>query len=429
MKGKVLMALIGLTLTLSMVFGILAGCTTRATPKPTIPGATTKAPTVTAPGATEPPATKPTTTAAATPAKAGEIIKWRCQSGASAGEATYWIQKELVDNIKIASGGRLQIELFPNGAIVNRNECFDAVKAGSIEMAVATSDNDWMGKEPKLQLGNIPAGMEQLVQVIWCTYHSEKDPVSPGEKLFDSIYEKFNLKNILFSCTTPEAEYMANKRILKPADYKGLTFRGAGWELDVIAQPEFGAKPVFIPSADVYSALQTGVVDAIEVTNPYVNASLGYQDITKYWGFPGMHNLSQTTHTLINLDVWKKLPADLQKIVELCHQRSILTTLAHVNVESAKIIPVLADKGIVMVYEDPEVQNFWRKMMFKTADTYAQKDPAFKTELDKCLNFQYMLDAYFDLQHPVYDSTYPGKERVDKGVYLEVGGHREKARV
>ncbi len=403
MKNKILMVLIGLTLTLSMVLGILAGCGAPATPTATVAptGTATSKPTATA---------KPTTTAAPTPTKAGEVIKWRCQSSASAGDALYWVQQEMCDRINIMSGGRLVLTLFPNGAIVSRNEAFDAVRTGAIECAPTYSENDSIGRDLKFGITSIPAGMSCLVQLIWENYHTKDDPISPGAKLFQGLYANYNIMAFNTSSSTPEVEYMANKKIVKPSDYKGLTFRGAGWELDVIAMPEFGAKPVFIASADVYSALQTGVIDACEVSSPVTNYAQGYQDITKYWGFPGMHNLSQTGHMMINMDTWKKLPADLQKIVEVTCQATQLVNVAFSYVESAKLLPVLAKKGIIFVYEDKDVQLMWRNMMLASANDYEKKQPGFKAELQKALDFQYMLDAYIDLQTPVYDSTYPGKK-------------------
>jgi TRAP-type mannitol/chloroaromatic compound transport system substrate-binding protein len=156
--------------------------------------------------------------------------------------------------------------------------------------------------------------------------------------------------------------------------------------------------------------MQTGVIDAFESSNPYANYVNGYADITKYWGFPGMHNTSQTSHMLINLDCWKKLPPDLQKIVELAANMAETERTSFAMVESAKILPVLAKKGIEFIYEGPDIQLMWRNMMLKSANERAKKDPTFLTELNKALEFQYMMDAYIDLQNPVYDSTYPGKK-------------------
>ncbi len=414
MKSKVLMVLIGLTLTLSMVLGILAGCGPAATPtatgKPT--GTATAKPTATA-------TVKPTTTASPKPTAAGEVFNWRCQSSSSAGDALWWAQKAWTNDIRTMSGGRLDLELFPNGAIVSRNEAFDAVSTGAIECTPTASENDWGGKDQLFEINNIPAGMELIVQLAWENYTTEEDPVPPGEKLLAGLYAKFNIKAFNVSSSTPEVEYLANKKIVKPADYRGLTFRGAGWELEVISQPEFGAKPVFIPTADLFSSLQTGVIDAMESSNPNNNWINGYQDITKYWGFPGMHNLSQTSHSMVNMQAWNSLPPDLQKIYEVACKAQQLRNSCFSLVESAKRMPMLAEKGITLVYENPEVQLFWRNMMLKSGQERAAKYPEFGVELQKALEFQYLLDAYLDLQHPVYDKTYPGKKENLKGFAWE----------
>ncbi len=427
MKNKFLMALIGLTLTLSMVLGILAGCGAPATPTATVAptGTATAKPTVTA---------KPTTTAAPTPTKAGEVIKWRFQSGSSAGDAGWWMQKEFCEYIKIASNGRLELTLFPAGAIVARMEILDAVSTGAIEAGM-NNDNDWEGKDFRIVLGDIPAGMQHAVQLAWFFYRnpdnlldSGNDPilnstpdgkatpggvtVSPGNRLFDEIFGKLNVKAFPYTGGR-EVNYMANKKLLKPADYKGSTFRASGWEQRCIM--EFGGKPITMPSSDVYTALQTGLIDATQAGTTSSNWVTGYQDITKYWGYPGMHNLGQSNHFLINMDVWKKLPADLQMIVQLATEHYYLTTMAFTDVQDAWMQPKLPDKGITVVYLSPEQQMNWRSAMLKTASYYVGLDPNFAGLLDRTLKFQYMVDAYFDLQNPVYDATYPGSKYTYKG--------------
>lgn len=394
--NKLLIRLMGLACVVVMLLGLLFGCA---------PAAPTQ------PGASQPAGSAAATAAAPAPTKAGEVFYWRCQSTSSAGDALYWSQQKMCDEIAQASGGRLNWKLFPAGAIVARLECFDAVALGAVECTPGYSENDSGGRDMKFELTSIPGGMSAFCQWLWENYETKDDPVPPGEKLFQGLYEKYGgIKVFNTGVSSPEAEFLANKKIMKPADYKGLTFRGAGWELEVISQPEFGAKPVFIASTDIYSSMQTGVIDAFESSNPYANYVSGYHDITKYWGFPGMHNLSQTSHMMINKDAWKSLPPDLQKIVELAANQMESRNLSFAYTESAKILPVLAKKGIEFIYEDKDIQLMWRNMMLKSAQERAKKDPAFLTELNKCLEFQYLIDAYTDLQTPVYDSTYPGKK-------------------
>ncbi len=104
MRKRVLTVLIGITLVLTMIFGLLPAC-----------GGGTETP---QPGGTVAQIDK---------------IKWRYQSNALAGTSTYWTEEEFVKNIEDATGGRLTAELAPQGAIVGSMEIFDAVATGAIE--------------------------------------------------------------------------------------------------------------------------------------------------------------------------------------------------------------------------------------------------------------------------------------------------------
>jgi TRAP-type C4-dicarboxylate transport system substrate-binding protein len=112
---KISTVLIGITLVMTMIFGLLPACgggTTTPVPGGSVtPGGTTPAPTA-----------------------AGETFQWRWQSTGNAGTATYWTFEELAANIKEASGSRLILDLQPQGAIVGVMEIFDAVATGAIEV-------------------------------------------------------------------------------------------------------------------------------------------------------------------------------------------------------------------------------------------------------------------------------------------------------
>jgi len=76
---------------------------------------------------------QPTSTGGIQPSATGEVYNWRYQSTALAGTPTYWTEEEYVDVIKKASGGRMNLELQPQGGIVGSMEIFDAVATGAIE--------------------------------------------------------------------------------------------------------------------------------------------------------------------------------------------------------------------------------------------------------------------------------------------------------
>jgi len=114
-RNKILTVLMGLTLALTLIFGLLPACGG---------GGGTTAPTSGGGGG-------------AAPVAQGQVYNWRYQNTGNAGTSTYWTFQELVATIKQASGGRLVIQDQPQGAIVGVMEIFDAVATGAIECGSA----------------------------------------------------------------------------------------------------------------------------------------------------------------------------------------------------------------------------------------------------------------------------------------------------
>jgi len=78
-----------------------------------------------------------TGTGVAATTAAGQVFNWRWQSTALAGTPTYWLSEEYTAMMKAATGGRLVLDLQPQGAIVGMMEIFDAVATGAIETGSA----------------------------------------------------------------------------------------------------------------------------------------------------------------------------------------------------------------------------------------------------------------------------------------------------
>jgi hypothetical protein len=121
MKKKVLTVLIGLTIILTLVFGLLPSCKAEEPEAPT-PGVT--------------PTVKPGETPKFTPSPVGEgeVFKWRFQSTSTAGASSAWCDVQVAENILIASNGRLELEHMYVGSIVGLMEMFEAVSTGAFEV-------------------------------------------------------------------------------------------------------------------------------------------------------------------------------------------------------------------------------------------------------------------------------------------------------
>jgi TRAP-type mannitol/chloroaromatic compound transport system substrate-binding protein len=72
---------------------------------------------------------------------------------------------------------------------------------------------------------------------------------------------------------------------------------------------------VRIPGGEVYTSLQSGVIDAAEWVGPYNDLALGLHEVAKYYYYPGWHEPGAMLEFIINKDSFAALPADLQAIV------------------------------------------------------------------------------------------------------------------
>ena len=244
-------------------------------------------------------------------------------------------------------------------------------------------------------------------------YFSDARPGFPssntgGVRLANQLYAKFGLMRIQSGISEREVAVMSQKRrVVEAKDYKGLTFRGDGYGPLTLQEPEFQASGVMLATGDVYTALQTGVIDSCEIGNAYGNYALGIQEITKYWSFPGMQQLAQVGSVFANLDLWNKLPADLQAILQYTFTDYATRSWAFSHVESARIMPVLQQKwGIELVRLSPECQLTWKTVSWRLADAYAAKNAEFKEMWDSHKAHMELLAPYEALQAV----TYPAKK-------------------
>ena len=97
--------------------------------------------------------------------------------------------------------------------------------------------------------------------------------------------------------------------IVRPEDLKGIKLRVPGGVWRVKMFQTYGANPSPMPFAEVYSALQSGVMDAQE--NPFSQiASAKFQEVQKFLSLTG--HVYTPAFLIVSEDFWKKLPKDVQ---------------------------------------------------------------------------------------------------------------------
>jgi len=77
-----------------------------------------------------------------------------------------------------------------------------------------------------------------------------------------------------------------------------------------------GDTAALIPGADVYAALERGVVDAAEWIGPDDDMKLGLHKTARYYYYPGWHEPGSMAEFVFNKKAYEALPVDLRRMLD-----------------------------------------------------------------------------------------------------------------
>jgi len=212
----------------------------------------------------------------------------------------------LAELIGEMSGGRIEVKVFGAGELVPAFEVFDAVSRGTAEMGHGAAYY-WKGKSEAAQFFSaMPFGMTAQEMNGWL-YHGG------GMELWTELYAGFGLVPAAAGNTGVQMGGWFNKEINSVEDLKGLKMRIPGLGGEVLQRA--GGTPVNLPGGELFTALQSRTIDALEWVGPYNDLAFGLYKAAKYYYYPGFHEPGTTLEATINKKALDALPADLQSIV------------------------------------------------------------------------------------------------------------------
>ncbi len=213
------------------------------------------------------------------------------------------------DLVTKASGGRITVKVYGGGELVPPFEVFDAVSRGTAELGHCAAYY-WKGKAAAAPFFcSVPFGLNAQEMNGWLLQGG-------GLELWRELYAPFNL--VPFPCGNTGVQMAGwfNREINTVADLRGLKMRIPGLGGEVIAR--LGATPVNLPGAELFTAMQSGAIDATEWVSPYNDLAFGLHRVAKYYYYPGWQEPGPTLEAIVNKTAYDTLPADLQEIVSTC---------------------------------------------------------------------------------------------------------------
>jgi len=247
------------------------------------------------------------TTTAATAAQPAEVVKWKM--------VTTWPKnfpglgtgaENLARLIHEMSGGRIEVKVYAAGELVPALEVFDTVSRGTAQIGHGGAYY-WKAKHEATQFfTSVPFGLTAQEMNAWLFY-------GDGLKLWQEVYAPFGLVPMPCGNTGVQMAGWFNKEIHGIADLKGLKMRIPGLGGEVLRRA--GGTPVNLPGGELFTALQSGTIDATEWVGPYNDLAFGLHKAAKYYYAPGWHEPGSTMEAIINKAALDALPKDLQSIV------------------------------------------------------------------------------------------------------------------
>ncbi len=270
-------------------------------------------------------------------AASAETTKLRIQTHFSPETLSGQLAAEYIDNIQKMSGGEIEIEMFYASAVVKSVETFDAAVNGILDCDM-TGGSYQTGKNPAFQfVGDIMGGYDTPYQQLSWLYHGG------GFEAAQELYNGYNMELIGWWIPGPES-LSSSSPIRNADDFKGWKFRSPpGLATKIFAK--MGASPVVMDFNEIFTALETGLIDGADAAGLANNIGLGLYDLVEHANYPGFHSMP-SDHLACNKDVWDAIPEKHQTIMKVGMEALALRTATLTEVKNTLAAKELKAKGV-----------------------------------------------------------------------------------
>ncbi len=333
-----------------------------------------------------------TTLAAPAIAQENPKVTWRMTSSFPKSlDTIFGTSVKLANQVRDATGGNFDIQIFAAGEIVPGLQALDAVANGTVECA-HTASYYYVGQDPAFALGTaIPFGLNARQQNAWFSYGG-------GNDLLNGFFNKRNIHAMPCGNTGAQMGGWYRKEINTAADLQGLKLRIAGIAGRVLER--VGVVPQQIPAGDIYAALERGTLDATEFVGPFDDEKLGFHQVAKFYYYPAFWEGGAALHAMINRERWEALPKHYQALLATACEAANADMLASYDHKNPIALRSLVEKGTQLRAFSPEIMQVCFEAAKQTYAEIAAENADFKTIFESQLAFK--KDSYLWMQVSEY---------------------------
>ena len=261
--------------------------------------------------------------------------------------------KELAEKY---TNGKVKVEVYPNSSLYKDKEEIEALQLGSVQMLAPSTAKF------------APLGVKEFeaLDLPWLFKDEATYSAAMKGTVGQWLFKKLEAKGITGLAYWDNGFHMvsSNRPLLNPADFKGLKFRISGSKIADRYFRDLGSIPQIMAFSEVYSALQTGVVDGCENTPSNYLTQKFYEvqkDITVSY-----HAHLQYA-VIVNSKFWSGLPPDIRGELEKAMAEATDYTNSIARKENADALAAIKASGkTTLHYLTDDQRKAWQTAMQPT---------------------------------------------------------------
>ena len=269
-------------------------------------------------------------------AQAGEVVLKLGTSQPPKGGFLGETPKVFADALEQATKGQVKVKVFYSGSLSsNERELLEMAQSGATDLGIGATTYV-LGWAPSFKVFDLPylfEGVEHFKKVV---------QGSVGERLAKQV-EPHGV--VLLTYILPGVRSIFNnvRPINGLEEAKGLKIRSMQSPVYVDMFKAMGMLPTAMPASELYTSLQTGVVDAAE-NDPASVVSWGWVDVIKYYSLDE-HSISCNV-MMMNKKRFDSFPPDIQKAIREAGKKAENYQLDYIQKATAENLEKIKAKGV-----------------------------------------------------------------------------------
>lgn len=299
--------------------------------------------------------------------------QWPAATGDEDGDFRSELAQQFADKVAEATDDQVEVKIYPGSSLVESTEQYDAMMQGSVDMSVFPLDYA-SGRVPDFSVTLMPALVRN---------HEDAQAWQDAEigKRLEEVMEE-NGVEIVTWVWNAGAIGSKGDPIVSPDDISsGMTMRAAGSYVEHMLE-EAGAGISSLPSNEIYTAMQTGVLDAA-VTSTGSFASYNLQEQVSSYTSPTENTFWFMFEPLIiSKESMDELCSDQQEAIRSVGEELQDFAYTASEEDDTKVEGVFSDAGVEVATMDDAAFEEWQQLAEKQWEDYAESAPNGRELLD-----------------------------------------------